>query len=54
MTYMDFSNYPLIPEVEQNIQNPNNIIEENASADWIRGGMPSRDAFKDKEYFNKK
>ena len=54
MTFMDFRNYPLIPDVEENIQNPKNLIEESASDDWIRGGLPSRDTYRDKEYFKNK
>ena len=51
-SFTEYSNYPLIPEVEKNVTNPNNIIQESASKDWIRGGLPSRDIYRDKEYFN--
>ena len=35
-------NYPLINEIENTITNPNNLVEEAADSNWIRGGVPSR------------
>lgn len=38
---------PMVPSLQQNIQNPHNIIPEVASAGWIRGGIPSRQYVRD-------
>jgi len=42
---------PLIPEVKETIQNPNNLVEGVAQDGWIRGGVPSRELTKDQNYF---
>jgi hypothetical protein len=38
---------PQIPVVKNNIQKPENLIEEMASPGWIRGGVPSRNYVRD-------
>ena len=38
---------PMIPNLRDNIQNPNNLITEDASPGWIRGGLPSRSYIRD-------
>jgi len=38
---------PMIPNLKNNIQNPNNLITEDASPGWIRGGLPSRSYIRD-------
>lgn len=38
---------PQIPHVAANIQNPRHLVEEAASAGWIRGGIPSRQVVRD-------
>lgn len=35
-------NYPLIDDLRNTVTNPNNLIEESASSNWVRGGMCSR------------
>ena len=47
VSYMTYSNYPLIPSVEESVANPSNLIEESADENWIRGGLPSRDMVRD-------
>jgi len=44
---------PLVPCLEQNIQNPVHLVEEVASRDWIRGGIPSRDIVRNTDYLKK-
>lgn len=44
---------PQIPLLKANIQNPRNIIQEVNNKNWIRGGQPSRQYIKTKEYLNK-
>jgi hypothetical protein len=38
---------PMIPLMQQNIQNPKNLIPEVAAAGWVRGGLPSREYIRD-------
>uniref|UniRef100_A0A6C0IWW3 Uncharacterized protein n=1 Tax=viral metagenome TaxID=1070528 RepID=A0A6C0IWW3_9ZZZZ len=44
---------PQIPVLKENIQNPRNLIQEINNKNWIRGGQPSRQYIKTKEYLNK-
>jgi hypothetical protein len=37
----------MVPSLQQNIQNPHNLIPEVAAAGWIRGGIPSRQYVRD-------
>jgi hypothetical protein len=50
-SYLKFHTTPLIPEVKQNIQNPSLMIESMASEGWIRGGVPSRELTRDRDYY---
>ena len=50
MDYTDRHMIPLLDEVRQNIQNPNNLVQEAASEDWVRGGIPSRQLVRNKEF----
>jgi hypothetical protein len=47
VSYVNYKNYPLIPEIEQNITNSAHLIESDAAAGWIRGGLPSREYARD-------
>lgn len=38
---------PMIPNLKENIQKPENLIPEAAAAGWIRGGLPSRAYIRD-------
>ena len=49
-SYMPYSNYPLLPSIENSITNPANLVEGVAADGWIRGGVPSRELQKDKDY----
>lgn len=44
---------PLVPHLKENIQNVNNLISENAQADWIRGGIDTTQITKDIDYFSR-
>ena len=44
---------PQLPCIRNNIQNPNNIIPENSDPSWLRGGQPSRQIIRNKDYLNK-
>ena len=49
-SYIPYMNYPLIPSIENSITNPANLVEGVAAEGWIRGGVPSRELQKDKDY----
>jgi hypothetical protein len=38
---------PLIPKLQQSIQDPKNLVQETAAQGWIRGGLPSRAYMRD-------
>jgi len=44
---------PLVKNLQDNIQNPNNLIQENADKKWLRGGVPSRQLVKDIDYLER-
>ena len=44
---------PLIPSLEETIQNPHNLVEGVAAEGWIRGGLPTRDLVRDQDYFER-
>jgi hypothetical protein len=50
-SHMKYHTTPLIPEVKQNIQNPSLMIESMASDCWIRGGVPSRELTRDRDFY---
>lgn len=51
-SHLKYHTTPLIPEVKQNIQNPNLMIEDVASDGWVRGGLPSRELTRDRDFYN--
>ena len=50
--YMDQNSYPMMESLQNTVTNPNNLIEDDAAAGWIRGGLPSRDAMRNHNYYN--
>ena len=50
-SYIKYHQTPLLPAVQEKIKN--STIESDASQGWIRGGVPSRELTRDKDYFNK-
>ena len=48
--YSQYALTPMIPTLKATISNPANLIESNAADGWIRGGLPSRELARDKEY----
>lgn len=52
-SYIKYHQTPLLPAVQERINNPANQIENVASDGWIRGGVPSRELTKDTDYVNK-
>jgi hypothetical protein len=52
--YIQYAQTPLLPTVKATISNPANLIESSAAEGWIRGGLPSRELARDKEYSESK
>lgn len=48
--YIGYQNTPMIPSLQSTITNPANLCESSAAEGWIRGGLPSRDLTRDKDY----
>ena len=44
---------PLVPWIQYNVQNPKNLLQEYNSDDFVRGGIPSRDFNKLKDYLKR-
>jgi hypothetical protein len=52
-SYLNYSTTPLLPERQDEINNPANYIEGVASDGWIRGGIPSRELTRDTSFHKK-
>ena len=52
VSYMGYSNYPLLSSIQDSVANPENRLESSADESWIRGGMPSRDLVRDNNEYN--
>ena len=50
-SYVKYSQTPLLPSVKEQMSNPANFVEGAASQGWVRGGVPSRELTRDKDYF---
>jgi hypothetical protein len=46
-TFFDGQFTPMIPHLAQHIQNPKNLIPEDAAKGWVRSGVPSRQYIRD-------
>ena len=49
-SHLKYHTTPLIPEVKNNIHNQN-MVETDTSNGWIRGGIPSRELTRDRDYY---
>jgi len=52
VSYLQYSQTPMLQHIQETISNPANLIESSAAEGWIRGGLPSRELARDKEYTN--
>jgi hypothetical protein len=52
-SYIKYHQTPLLPSIKETKSNPSNYVESSASSGWIRGGVPSRELTRDKDYFKK-
>jgi hypothetical protein len=50
VSYESYRRVPLVPSLQATISNPHNLVEGVASDGWIRGGLPSRELTRDKDY----
>lgn len=46
----DVKKYPMQKDLKKTVSNPSNLIEESAVSGWIRGGLPSREMYKNQDY----
>lgn len=49
-SFIKYHHTPLLPAIQQNISNSSSNLEDDASNGWIRGGLPSRELTRDKDY----
>ena len=47
VSFINYTNYPLIPEIQQTTANASNLIEHDVADGWIRGGISSRELARD-------
>ena len=52
-SYMKYSTTPMLPSVKERMTNPAYCVEGVASEGWVRGGVPSRELTRDKNFVNK-
>jgi hypothetical protein len=52
-SYIKYHQTPLLPSVKDRVTNPVNSVEGVASEGWVRGGVPSRELTRDKNFVNK-
>lgn len=52
-SFLDNIQVPLVPTLQNTIQNPANLVEGVAADGWIRGGLPSRELTRDRDYLNR-
>jgi hypothetical protein len=50
-SYIKYHQTPLLPSVQEKLTNPANFVEGAAAEGWIRGGVPSRELTRDKDYY---
>ena len=44
---------PMIPKLKEEIQDPTHIIPEDSQRDWVRGGLPTRQMVRNKDYLRR-
>ena len=50
VSYANYTQTPMIPSLKATINNPANLVEGVAAEGWIRGGVPTKQLTKDKDY----
>ena len=49
-SYIEPERFPLQKDIKSSVNDPSQCIEESAVKGWIRGGLPSREVYKNKEF----
>jgi hypothetical protein len=52
-SYIKYHQTPLLPSIKNKMTDPANCVEGVASEGWVRGGVPSRELTRDKDFFDK-
>jgi len=52
-SFQQYTETPLVPSLQATIQNPANLVEGIAAEGWIRGGLPSREISRDRDYLSR-
>ena len=50
---LDYTLTPMIDRLKEEVQNSKHIIPEDSMDSWIRGGLPSRQIVRNKEYMQR-
>lgn len=50
VSYIEFHHTPMLSSIKSTVTNPANLVEGAAAEGWIRGGVPSRELTRDKDY----
>lgn len=50
VSYENYARTPMLPSLQASITNPAHLVEAVADSRWVRGGIPSRDHERDREY----
>jgi len=50
---LDYTITPMIDRLKQEVQNSKHIIPEDSMGSWVRGGLPSRQIVRNKEYMKR-
>ena len=46
----DIKKYPIHKDIQKSVTDPNQCVEESAVKGWVRGGLPSREIYKNKKF----
>lgn len=50
VSLLDHELTPMIPKLKKEVQDTNHIIPEDSKKDWLRGGLPTREMVRNKDY----
>ena len=50
---LDYTTTPMIDRLKEEVQNSKHIIPEDSMSSWVRGGLPSRQIVRNKEYMQR-
>jgi len=54
VSYLNYSQTPMISSLKNTISNPENLVEGVAADGWVRGGISSREFIRQNEFSNKR